>query len=108
MLVNVDGKRLFELSDVQKKVIKNDVDADIFDSYIKTSLFYIINHKYNQCFRRLKVEWDKKLEERGIKNIPLNKDKYAELVFSQEDYKDAHSKNILHRSNYIDHSQSKE
>ena len=45
-------------------------------------------HKYEQCFKKLKAEWDVKLVENGIKSIPTDPDEYATLVFEQPNYKD--------------------
>jgi len=88
MKVTVDGKDLFELTEIQKNVIKNDINADIFYEDMKKRIFYIVNHKYEQCFKRLKAEWEPKLADAGVESIPTNKDAFANLVFSQPDYKD--------------------
>jgi len=88
MKIAVDGIDLFELTETQKKVIKNEVMSDVFEADMKRRLQYILEHKYEQCFKRLKAEWDPKLESLGIESIPTNKDAYAELVFAQKSYKD--------------------
>ena len=87
MKISVDDKEFFRLTDTQKKVIKNDIHEDIFDEDMKRRLHYILTHKYERCFERLKKEWDLKLKDRGIEMIPTNEEKFAELVFSQPDYK---------------------
>lgn len=87
MKISVNDKELFTLSDIQKKVICNDIHDDIFDEDMKRRLEYILMHKYEQCFARLKTEWDKKLIANGVDAVPTNPDKYAELVFSQPNYK---------------------
>jgi hypothetical protein len=79
--------KLFELNEIQKKVICNDINSDIFDEDMKRRLFYIINHKYERCFARLKAEWEPKLAAKGVKAIPTDKDEFAQLVFSQPEYK---------------------
>lgn len=88
MKIFVDEKLLFELTETQKKVLKNDIKADLLEEDIKRRLFYIINHKYDQCFKRLKAEWEPKLAKAGVASIPVDKDKFAELVFKQPEYKD--------------------
>ena len=88
MKVKVDNQDLFELTDIQKKVIKNDIASEIFEEDMKRRLFYIINHKYNRCFERLKKEWEPKLAAKGLESIPTDKDAFAELVFSQPEYED--------------------
>ncbi len=87
MKISVNDKPLFELSETQKKVICNDIPTDIFDADMERRLQYILTHKYEQCFARLKQEWDGKLAARGIEMIPTNPEAYAKLVFEQADYK---------------------
>lgn len=87
MKISVNDQELFSLSEIQKKVIKNDVNADIFNDDMNRRLQYILSHKYNQCFSRLKEEWDKKLILNGVESVPTCPDKYAELVFAQPNYK---------------------
>ena len=88
MKVQIDGQDLFELTEIQKKVLKNDIKSEIFEEDMKRRIFYIINHKYEQCFKRLKAEWEPKLAKAGVESIPVDKDAFAQLVFSQTDYKD--------------------
>jgi len=94
MIVKVDNVDLFELTEIQKKVLKNDIKADIFEDDIKRRLFYIINHKYEQCFKRLKAEWEPKLAAKGVESLPVDKDAFAQLVFSQPEYKDRSAREL--------------
>ncbi len=86
MKISVDGQDLFELSEIQKKVICNDIHEEIFDEDMKRRLLYILMDKYENCFKRLKAEWDVKLAEAGLKSLPIDKDEYASLVFEQKSY----------------------
>lgn len=92
MKISVDDKELFTLSDTQKQVIQNDIHSDIFDEDMKRRLQYILMHKYERCFARLKAEWDIKLVDNGVKSVPTNADEYAQLVFSQPNYLDRKSR----------------
>jgi len=94
MKIKVDNVDLFELSETQKKVIKNDIHSDNFEEDMKRRLKYILMHKYERCFERLKKEWDQKLITNGVESVPTNPDAYAELVFSQPNYKDRKSREI--------------
>ncbi len=87
MKISVDGVDLFTLSDIQKQVIRNDIPEDIFDDDMKRRLQYILMHKYERCFARLKQEWDSKLAANGVAMIPTDPDAYAQLVFAQPNYK---------------------
>lgn len=99
MKVKVDNQDLFELTDIQKKVIKNDIASEIFEEDMKRRLFYIINHKYNRCFERLKKEWEPKLAAKGLESIPTDKDAFAELVFSQPEYEDRSAREAKNKIN---------
>lgn len=88
MKVSVNDKELFTLSDIQKMVIQYDIPADMFDEDMNRRLQWVLMHKYEECFKRLKAEWDPQLLENGVDMIPTNPDAYAKLVFSQPNYKD--------------------
>jgi hypothetical protein len=87
MKISVNNIDLFELSETQKKVICNDIHADEFDADMKRRIQYILMHKYERCFERLKKEWDPILAANGVESVPTNPERYAELVFAQPNYK---------------------
>ena len=95
MKISVNDQELFTLSDIQEQVIKNDIPADIFDADMKRRLQWILIHKYEECFKALKAEWDSKLAINGIDMIPTDPDAYAKLVFSQPNYQDRATRNAL-------------
>lgn len=87
MKISVNNRELFSLSEVQKKVICNDIHADELDSDLERRLHWVLTHKYEQCMKRLRDEWMPKLKDR-VPSVPTSDDQFAELVFSQPDYKD--------------------
>lgn len=88
MKISVDDNEIYKLSETQKKVIQNDVLSEIFVEDMKRRLHWVLTHKYEECFKSLKQEWEPKLKERGIQMFPSDPEKFAELVFGQDDYKD--------------------
>ena len=86
MKIKVDDQEILELSETQKKVICNDIPEEIFDEDMKRRVKYVLMHKYEQCFKRLKQEWEPKLKASGLKSIPLDDDEFAELALSQSNY----------------------
>lgn len=88
MIISIDGKPILTLTETQKKVIKHDIKADIFDADMERRVKWVLEHKYEQSFNRLKKEWEPKLADDGVESIPTNKDAFAELVFKQDSYKD--------------------
>lgn len=93
MKIKVNDKELFELSDIQKQVIQNDISSDVFEDDMKRRLKWVLMHKYEQCFKRLKAEWDGKLLANGVTMVPTQPDEYAALVFEQPNYQDAKKRN---------------
>lgn len=87
MKISVNDVELFTLSETQQLVIRNDIPCDIFEEDMKRRLQWILIHKYEECFKRLKSEWDIKLSANGVKMMPTDPDEYAQLVFAQPNYK---------------------
>ena len=88
MKISVNDVELFTLTDIQKKVIQNDINVDIFEEDMKRRLQWVLEHKYERCFARLKAEWDVKLIGNGVESVPTDCDAYAALVFEQTNYED--------------------
>jgi len=86
MKISVDDQELFTLSEFQKKVMCNDIKEDIFEDDMKRRLQYILTHKYERCFKRLKDEWEPKLKASGAKSIPLDEEEFAKVVFEHPDF----------------------
>jgi len=91
MKISVNNEHLFELTETQKKVICNDIPKTILEDDLKRRLQWILMHKYERCFARLKAEWEPKLAAR-MDSVPTNPDAFAQLVFSQPDYKCRHAR----------------
>lgn len=92
MKISVDDRELFSLTETQKRVIKNDIHEDEFEDDMKRRLQYILMHKYDRCFERLKKEWEPKLAASGAAMIPTNPDAFAQMVFAHPEYKDRKSR----------------
>jgi len=86
MKISVNDQELYTLSETQIRVLLDEIPKDIFEDDMKRRLQYILLHKYQECFRKLKQQWEDKLRERGIKMFPADPDEFAQLVFSQSDY----------------------
>jgi hypothetical protein len=95
MKISVNDQELYTLSDTQKKVIMHDIPSDIFEADMKRRLQWVLTHKYDEVFKRLKSEWDPKLAENGVQMIPTDPDAYAQLVFSQPNYQDRSARDVV-------------
>jgi hypothetical protein len=92
MKVKIDDEVIFEIDDVMVKLIAHDIEDPIPD--IKRRLRYIIEHKCDRCYDRLKAEWlaedasgESKLSRSGVRAIPTNKRDLAGLILSHPEYK---------------------
>ncbi len=93
MKVSVNDQELYTLSEVQKKVLCNDISVDALDEDLKRRLNWVLMHKYEQCMKRLRDHWMPKLKGR-VESIPVDDDAFAQLIFSQSDYKDRKARDI--------------
>lgn len=93
MKISVDDQELFTLTDTQKLVLQNNIQSDIFEDDIKRRLQWVIMHKYELCQEELVSQWKKTLAER-YESIPTDADALAQLIFSQEEYKDRSSRDL--------------
>lgn len=87
MKIKFNDVLILDITETMKKVICHDIQEHDLTEHLIHIIQCSVMHKYMACFDRLKAEWDSKLTDRGVEMIPTNKDKYAELVFSQPDYK---------------------
>jgi len=88
MKISVNDQELFTLSEVQKKVIQNDILSEIFEEDMKRRLKWVLlDEKYRKCMERLRKEWEPKLKEMGAKSLPTDDDEFAQLVFAKAEYK---------------------
>lgn len=88
MKISVDDQEIFTLTEIQKRVIQNDIHSEIFEEDMKRRLRWVlIDEKYHRCLERLRKEWESKFKEEGIASIPTDDDAFAEMVFSHPEYK---------------------
>ena len=88
MEIKIDDQVILKFSDTQVKVLQHDISEDILQEDIARRIQYILGHKYNEILKRLRKEWEQKFKLLGLKSIPLDDEKFCELVFSSEEYQD--------------------
>lgn len=91
MLVKLDDEVIFEIDERMLKLIAHDIEDPIPD--IKRRLRWVIEHKCDRCYARMKEEWTKeddsgqsKLSRAGIASIPTNKRDLADLILNHPQY----------------------
>ncbi len=77
---------------IQKKKSRKDY-VSYEKEEIEQRILWILQHKCEKCLQRLRLSWIPQLENRGITEIPIDDNSFAELVFSQSDYVENHKLN---------------
>ena len=80
---------------VSSSTFKYEINSDEFESVFKFWLKKEIEHRYKISFDLFKKEWDPKLIANEVTMIPLDEGAYAQLVFSQPNYKDRKTRDLL-------------
>lgn len=75
----------FPESELHIKVIKRNPSFEHFEKDIKRRIDYIFTNYYERSMRRLRDDWESKLKEMGITEMPENNEEFAKLVFSKTD-----------------------
>ena len=87
-IVKVDGEEFFEITNTIKQLLKMDVAKNCCCiEWAKERLKWILIHKFENCMHNLRNEWESKLALSGIKQLPIDDEEFANLVFSQPEYK---------------------
>lgn len=95
MKVWLNEFEVLELTQTQLDVIANDIPVSELEDDIKRRIVWTLkDEKYERCYKRLFEEWFPKLAARGLQSIPTDKDAFAELVFSQPDYKNRSAREL--------------
>ena len=76
------------LTDLQQKILSNDLYNDTDNAGIDTWIQGAIDGKINNCWKRMQQEWTTKLmnDESFTDSIPSNQEEFVNLVLSQSSY----------------------
>jgi len=94
MQIKVNNKQVLELSQVQKQIIQNDIHEDEFDADMERRVKWVLEHKLEKCYDRLKKEWEPKLIAEGATSLPTSQEAFAQIVFAHPQYKSKKQKDI--------------
>jgi len=81
MKIYINNEELFTLSDIQKKVIQNDIPLDIFEDDMKRRLKHIIEHSTNQVIEQNFKSFREFIKSKNISSMPSDKMEFAALIF---------------------------
>jgi hypothetical protein len=96
MKISVDDQEVFTLTEIQKKVIQNDIPSEAFEEDMKRRIRWVlIEEKYTRCMDRLRKEWEPKFKAEGVPALPTDDDAFAVMVFSHRDYKNRSQRDAI-------------
>ena len=98
----LDDELIFELTEVQQKVLQDQWFSQTFRDEIKRHVQWIIIHNYEQVLKKLKEDWVPRLSELKIDAIPLDDSKLAKLIFTHPDYKARSQRDQIPPANVMD------
>ena len=87
MRLQINDSQVFEINETKENVIKSFINEDIFLEDMRRRVSWILQHKYEQCFKRFYDYWSQKLISEGTTTLPTDPDDFAQLIFLREDYK---------------------
>jgi hypothetical protein len=87
MKILVDNDVLFEINDTEKKILADTLFMEELEAELRQKIQWIIAQELTRSFKKLKDDWEPKLAAAGVTMIPTDKLAFAELVFSQPEYK---------------------
>ena len=84
-----DHTKTITLTDVQQKILSNDLYNDTDNAGINTWIQEAMDGKVNNCWKRFRNEWTQKLMDDPSYNdpIPSNQTDFVNLVTARADYK---------------------
>ena len=84
-----DHKKTITLTDLQQKILSNDLYNDTDNAGLDAWLDDAITGKINNCWKRMRTEWTTRLmdDESFTDPIPSNQADFVALVTARSDYK---------------------
>lgn len=80
MKISIDGEHILELTELQKKVIKNEILEEIFESDMRRRIKYVVDHPCERCVEHNKKEWLQQLKAQGAVAVSVTPFGLAEML----------------------------
>jgi len=81
--------KTISLTDLQQKILKNDLYSDTDNAGLDSWIQDAVNGKINNCWKRMQQEWTTKLmnDDSYTDPIPSNQADFVALITARSDYK---------------------
>ena len=87
-IVSVDDVDLFTIPADMKKIISYYYNKVNPDQYIAQQIVWLMNHKYERCMERVRLEWEPKLKAEGVKTVKSDNTEFYDGIKARPDCKD--------------------
>jgi len=81
MKISLNDEELFTLSEIQKKVIQDEIPLDIFEDDMKRRIQYIIDQPCKRFINQNSQSAREFLKSKNVSSVPSDKMEFAALVF---------------------------
>jgi len=77
------------LTDLQQKILKNDLYSDTDNAGLDNWIQAAVDGKINNCWKRFQTEWTTRLmnDDSFTDAIPSNQEAFVNLITARDDYK---------------------
>ena len=84
-----DHKKEITLTDLQQKILSNDLYNDTDNAGLDGWIQAAVDGKINNCWKRMRQEWTQKLmdDDSFTDPIPSNQEDFVKLILARSDYK---------------------
>ena len=84
-----DYKKEITLTDLQQKILSNDLYNDTDNAGLDDWIQKAVDGKINNCWKRMQSEWtDKLMNDSSFTDpIPSNQEDFVKLILARSDYK---------------------
>ncbi len=95
MRITLDDEEILTLSEIQKKVIQNDIPSELFEHDMKRRLKYMIDHPCEHHIERNSDSWREELKKKNVSLYPSDKWTFANVLYQSRNY-EPHDQKEMH------------
>lgn len=87
MRILADGNEILNIATWQKNLLENDLFMVDTDEDLIRRLQWVINHKIDRCYKRLRDAWEPVFISEGAQSLPTDREAFVNMVIAHPKYK---------------------
>jgi len=89
MKIQVDGVDLYTVTDTEMELMAYFMFASTLDDDCKRRLQWVLKHKIEQCYKKIRIEWMPILQaDPNVTEVPLDDEAFFNMIKVRSDYQD--------------------